>query len=107
MAKRELIGTMVCPECGFPHAEVKRQKNEALAYRFCTECHAQYFARTPETTARLIAKTGNAPVTVTEKTDPAPAIDPVPEPKPPVSVPVPTTKRGGMAEALELMGIRA
>lgn len=105
--KREVVGTMQCPECGFQHAEVKRQKNEALAYRFCPECHAQYFARTPETSERLIAKTGSAPVTVTEKSDPEPAVDPVPEPKPPVSVPAPTKKPGGMAEALALMGIRA
>lgn len=57
MAKREALGHMHCHECDFPDAEIKPQsKNPELLYRWCPECNAQYFARTPEATARLRAK---------------------------------------------------
>jgi hypothetical protein len=79
---REVLGHMACPECG-EQAEVKKQKN-GLAYRWCTECNAQYFPRTVEASDRLLTKCGAAkPAPVPE---PAPKAAPVtvtpPEPKP-------------------------
>lgn len=66
---REILGQMACPECGGA-AEVKKQKN-GLAYRWCMDCHGQYFPRTAEASDRLLAKCGAAkPATVTA---PAPA----------------------------------
>lgn len=79
---REVLGHMNCPECG-SQAEVKKQKN-GLAYRWCTECNAQYFPRTPEASDRLMEKCG------AEKPVPVPKKEPVtvtaqkPEEKPPV-----------------------
>ena len=70
MARREIIGTMPCPECGMEGAEVKWQKS-GLAYRWCPECNAQYFTRTKEASDRLLAKVGAGgtakPVTVSEE----------------------------------------
>lgn len=63
MAKKRVMGVMACPECGFPDAEVKEQKN-GLLYRFCPECNAQYFPRTVEASGRLAAQM--VPVTVTD-----------------------------------------
>ena len=66
--KREILGKMKCPECGNPEAEIKPQKKEGLVYRWCPECNAQYFARTPEASDRLVQKIGKAvPVTVPAK----------------------------------------
>lgn len=82
MAAREILGTMTCPECGGA-AEVKPQKN-GLAYRWCLDCHAQYFPRSAEASARLLEKCGAAkPATVTAPApEPAPAAAPAPAPKP-------------------------
>lgn len=55
MAKKEIIGLMVCPECGLEGAEVKRQKN-GLLYRYCPDCDAQYFPRTQAASDLLAAK---------------------------------------------------
>lgn len=41
MAKKEAVGHMVCPECGFPDAEIKEDKN-GNPYRYCPDCSAQY-----------------------------------------------------------------
>lgn len=41
MAKKEAIGHMACPECGFQDAEIKQDKNGKL-YRYCPDCSAQY-----------------------------------------------------------------
>lgn len=81
---REIMGTMACPECGGA-AEVKRQKN-GLAYRWCMDCHAQYFPRTAEASDRLLAKCGAAkpapaPAAPTTVTVPAPAPAPTAAPK--------------------------
>ena len=83
---REVLGHMACPECG-SEAEVKKQKN-GLAYRWCTECNAQYFPRTAEASDRLLANCGAlkpAPVPAAKPAT-APKADPVtvtaPEPKP-------------------------
>lgn len=105
---REVIGHMACPECG-GEAEVKRTKS-GLAYRWCTECNAQYFPRTAEASDRLIAKCGGkaAPpsVTVTEP-EPKPAkakAAPAPEPAP---VPKPAKPRSAFDDALAILGGRA
>lgn len=58
MAKTAAIGITPCPECGFDQAEVKRQKTPKLVYRWCPECNAQYFCRTPEASKRLLKKIG-------------------------------------------------
>jgi predicted nucleic acid-binding Zn-ribbon protein len=55
MAKTKPEGLMDCPECGFHDAEVKLSKSGML-YRYCPDCNAQYFARTPEASGRLAAK---------------------------------------------------
>lgn len=77
MAKREVLGTMTCPECGKTGAEVKKQKG-GLLYRWCPECNAQYFPRTEETSERLGRAAGigarqEAPVTDTEQKQPVTA----------------------------------
>lgn len=76
MAAREVLGTLACPECGGA-AEVKRQKN-GLAYRWCMDCHAQYFPRSADASDRLLAKCGAKAQAVTAP-EPAPA--PAPKPK--------------------------
>jgi ribosomal protein L37AE/L43A len=57
MAIKPAEGVMTCPECGFPDAHVKRAKT-GFFYRWCPECSAQYFARTPENSARLALLSG-------------------------------------------------
>lgn len=83
MAK-EIIGTCPCPECGMSGAEVKKTK-AGLAYRWCPECHAQYFPRCTATSARLLEKCGIKPEPVREPEPEAPkpslAPAPVQEPK--------------------------
>ena len=75
MAKREVLGTMDCPECGMSGAEIKAQKT-GLLYRWCPDCNAQYFPRTAEASERLGKKAGigaavaPAPVTGTEEKAP-------------------------------------
>ena len=88
MAK-EIIGTCPCPECGMTGAEVKKTK-AGLAYRWCPECHAQYFPRCTATSARLLEKCGIKPEPVREPEPEPEAVQPVmapvqvvkPEPKP-------------------------
>lgn len=99
MAKREVLGKMQCPECGHPDAEIKPQKTAGLAYRWCPECNAQYFARTPETSARLLEKARGAPVTVTQPDKPA--MVPSAKPEKPVSVKRPAAKN----TMFDLLGI--
>lgn len=108
---REIIGQMACPECGGA-AEVKRTK-AGLAYRWCLDCHAQYFPRTAEASERLLAKCGAAkPPTVTA---PAPAPAPAPKPKaeppaPPAKAtkaPAPATPRNGLSDALAILGVKS
>ncbi len=117
---REIIGHTECPECGGV-AEVKRTKS-SLAYRWCTECKAQYFPRTAEASDRLIAKCGGAkaPDTVTApapepkaaapaqkaKAKPAPAPVPKIEPKP-EPAPAPAKPRSPFDDALAFLGGRA
>ena len=71
MSKREILGTMDCPECGMSGAEIKAQKT-GLLYRWCPECNAQYFPRTAEASERLEARAGigkasESPVTGTKQ----------------------------------------
>lgn len=73
---REVMGTCTCPECGGA-AEVKAQKN-GMAYRWCLDCHAQYFPRSADTSARLLEKCGIKP-----RPEPVREQEPAPdEPKP-------------------------
>lgn len=111
-AKREVLGYLDCPTCGTKDGVRFTLDKNGDPYGYCEgDCSQQWrVGGSKYRVGKFIERypwAGKPPVTVTEKTDPEPAIDPVPEPKPPVSVPVPTKKRGGMAEALELMGIRA
>lgn len=84
MAK-EIIGTCACPECGMSGAEVKLTKAK-LAYRWCPECHAQYFPRCAATSARLLEKCGIKPEPVREPEPepeaPKPSLAPAPVQKP-------------------------
>lgn len=92
MAKREVLGLVDCPECGMSGAEVKAQKN-GLAYRWCPECNAQYFPRTEEASARLLAKVG-ASVQVSDT-----GAAEVPRPAAKVApVPIPVSERKPVAE---------
>lgn len=50
---KEVIGACACPECGGA-AEIKRAKS-GLAYRWCLDCHAQYFPRSQDASDRLVA----------------------------------------------------
>jgi hypothetical protein len=83
MAK-EIIGTCECPECGMTGAEVKKTK-AGLAYRWCPECHAQYFPRCNVTSGRLLAKCGIKPEQVREPEPqpeaPKPSLAPAPVPE--------------------------
>lgn len=64
---REVLGTMPCPECGHPHAEIKHQKDGERLYRYCPECNVQVFARTERQEAAMRrAITPKEPDTTTE-----------------------------------------
>lgn len=83
MATRKLLGHMGCPECDFPDAEVREDKN-GDPYRYCTDCNAQYFTRgDAHKVKNLIAKM--RAVRAAAAVDPAPA--PVPGQKPPAAKP--------------------
>lgn len=104
---RKVIGVCACPECG-SEAEVKLTK-AGLAYRWCPECHAQYFPRSAESSDRLIATCQG---TVTAPA-PAAAPAPVPEPKPatppapaPETAPIKRIHRHGLSDALAVLGVR-
>lgn len=73
MAKKEAVGHMACPECGFPDAEVKEDKNGNL-YRYCPDCSAQYMTHgRPHKVANLKARMRAAPVEVEAVPEVAPA----------------------------------
>lgn len=74
--RKPAIGTMPCPECDFPDAEVREDK-AGKAYRYCPDCNAQYFARTVEADRRLREKMRPA-----GPPEPSPPALPVPEPEP-------------------------
>lgn len=103
MAKRELVGTCICPECGKSGAEVKTQKN-GLLYRFCPDCNAQYFPRTGEMSARLAAQCGIVPaeeIPVTVTAAPKPEAEAL---KPEAQAPKPKPKSSSLGDALALLG---
>jgi DNA-directed RNA polymerase subunit RPC12/RpoP len=52
----QVLKEVECPECGGA-AQVKRQKS-GLLYRWCMDCRAQYFAKSPEASDRLAARYG-------------------------------------------------
>jgi hypothetical protein len=103
---REVLGTCNCPECGGA-AEVKKTK-AGLAYRWCMDCHAQYFPRCEATSARLLAKCGIQPVPVREAEPepvkpPAAATAPVREPEPqPEQQPQPKAQRKPVANPFDI-----
>lgn len=107
---REVLGTCTCPECGGA-AEVKKTRS-GLAYRWCMDCHAQYFPRCEATSARLLEKCGIKLEPVREReAAPAPVAVPVSEPKPeakaaPVPKPQPAPVKAGPFDFLG-MGSRA
>lgn len=76
MPKTAPIGHMKCPDCDFPDAEIKLDKN-GRAFRFCPDCNLQTFTRKPAEHNRMIARM--RPVTVE---NPAPENTPEPTPKP-------------------------
>jgi hypothetical protein len=56
MAKPQPVGHMTCPECDFPDAEIKHDKN-GNPYRYCPDCSAQYMTHgRPHKVANLQAK---------------------------------------------------
>lgn len=82
MPRKPLVGLADCPECGFPDAECREDRNGRL-YRWCPDCGVQVFARTAEQDQRMRAKVravaprAQAPAQVPE---PAPALDQPPPP---------------------------
>jgi hypothetical protein len=102
MARKDAIGHMDCPECGFDRAEVRADKNGGL-YRYCPACSAQYFTRGETTREKnLRAKMRPVPVTVTEPvTGRAPAVPvmesaPVAAPVPAAAAPAKVSRRVGL-----------
>lgn len=89
MARGELIGHMLCPECGFTDAEVRPDKSGA-PYRFCPECTAQYFTRGGVKASNLLKKIIPVAFEVVVVNAPPAANDDGKKPTPPVVVPVPT-----------------
>ena len=73
MARADLIGLMICPECGLDGAEVRPDKSGA-PYRFCPDCTAQYFTRgNPVKVKNLMSKIKIIPVAPVVVIDPKPA----------------------------------
>jgi ssDNA-binding Zn-finger/Zn-ribbon topoisomerase 1 len=57
-----IIGRTACPECEFEAAHVKLKTDpapgkEALPYRYCPQCGAQYHPRSKAAAASLLKKT--------------------------------------------------
>jgi hypothetical protein len=79
-----VLGHCTCPECDFPDAEIKKDKN-GYPYRYCPDCNVQTFSRNkPKVAAAMLAKmrplAGNS--NSQEKPAPAPAPKaPAPAPK--------------------------
>lgn len=87
MRKKPAIGHMLCPECDFPDAEILADKN-GDPYRYCSDCHAQYFSRGTEhrvknLLARMRPVAPSAAPAEKPLTPPTAAL-----PGPPASVPV-------------------
>lgn len=84
-----MVGRARCPECSFEAAHVKR--SEKTLYRYCPQCGSQYFARTPDQEAALMAKTRTADAPAPASTTaPAPAATPAPAASPPTASETPT-----------------
>lgn len=78
-----ILGRTACPECGNASAHVKQ--SDKCLYRYCPECGAQYFAKTPRQVEDLKAKTrfisaGVPPSPPTEPKPPAGAANAAPTP---------------------------
>lgn len=74
MAKAQPLGHMTCPECGFPDAEIKADKN-GNPYRYCPDCSAQYMTHgRPHKVANLQARMRPIAKAI-EEAFPAPAVE--------------------------------
>jgi hypothetical protein len=99
MGKREILGTMHCPECDFTDAEIKAQKCGVKLYRYCPECNAQFFARTSAQEKNMRKFITKTPIVLPEKT----TVQPVEE-KPPVQPAQEKTKpKSSLEQALAFM----
>lgn len=85
MARKPLIGTMPCPECGFEAAEVRESKG-GLAYRWCPECAVQVFTRDAGQDRRMRQKM--TPASIPQPEAPPVVTEPPPVPAPVLSPPV-------------------
>lgn len=78
MAVREIIGHIACV-CGFPDAEVKKDKN-GNPYMFCPDCEMQALTHGKEPKAsRMLAKM--RPIVKPEEAAPVPVPTPTQERK--------------------------
>ncbi|MFZ6686416.1 hypothetical protein ACO0K0_01565 [Undibacterium sp. SXout11W] len=70
MEKKEVIGHINCPTCGFEHMEIKPDKN-GHAFGYCSDCSTQLFTRNDFRDKRLRAnmRPVTVSVTVTEQTE--------------------------------------
>ena len=105
MAKREVMGRMICPECGHDAAEIKAQKCGVKLYRYCPECNAQFFARTAAQEAGMrkhLKPAEPAPAAVAAPSQ-APAAEKKPEPAPAPAVKKPSP----MGSALSFLGVNS
>lgn len=89
MARAEALGHMTCPECDFPDAEIRQDKNGNL-YRYCPDCSAQYMTHgKPHKVSNLKSKMRAIVVTVKAAVDAVPeSLDPDPAPPGRVGAPV-------------------
>lgn len=93
MPKKPPIGLMTCPDCDFPDAEVREDRNAHL-YRYCPGCNAQTFTRGDKVRtdnmkkkmravpAQREAAAAESPASVTPPAPPARAQSPAASPAP-------------------------
>ena len=98
MARAPALGHMACPDCGFPDAEIRMQKSGERLYRYCPECNAQFFARTPAQEKAMRERIALPPADLKPvKPAPEPTEKPQAKPAPAVKKPAP------LADALAFM----
>lgn len=87
----KVLGLCTCPECDFPDAEIKEDKN-GHPYRYCPDCNVQTFSRgEPKRAQNMLKKM--RPLPGNGNTEPAaPAAKPVTNNPPP-----PAAKKSGFA----------
>lgn len=74
----KVLGHCTCPECDFPDAEIKEDKN-GHPYRYCPDCNVQTFSRgEPKRAKNMLAKMrplpGNSNPAPAATENPAPAV---------------------------------